>query len=168
MEHKVLFGSRMLKLNNCRDEDWYIFSDRMGKELRSSEYKSISTYTRMLKSFTEGKNNSVNVFKALTIYQHSAPFFDESYPLKHFNIMEHKRVWIEQLKGFVNLESTEKWSQTAETLPKQFYHLLYQYYMITENAHWISDEAKAEVQKIHDLEMPSSYFYELRNLINSL
>jgi hypothetical protein len=53
-------------------------------------------------------------------------------------------------------------------LPKQFYQLLYQYYMIKENTHWISEEAKAEVQKIHDLEMPSSYFEELRALINSL
>ena len=40
--------------------------------------------------------------------------------------------------------------------------------MIMENAHWISNEAKANVQKIHDLEMPSSYFYELRDLINNL
>jgi hypothetical protein len=40
--------------------------------------------------------------------------------------------------------------------------------MIKENTHQISDEAKINVQKIHDLEMPSSYFYELRELINSL
>ena len=40
--------------------------------------------------------------------------------------------------------------------------------MIKENTHWISEEAKAEVQKIHDLEVSSSYFYELRDLINSL
>jgi hypothetical protein len=40
--------------------------------------------------------------------------------------------------------------------------------MIKENTHQISDEAKINVQKIHDLEMPSSYFYELKDLINSL
>jgi hypothetical protein len=40
--------------------------------------------------------------------------------------------------------------------------------MIKENTHWISEPAKELVQKIHDLEMPSSYFYELKDLINSL
>jgi hypothetical protein len=40
--------------------------------------------------------------------------------------------------------------------------------MVLENAHFISDEAKVDVQKIHDLEMPSNYFYELRDKINRL
>mgnify|MGYP006988383097 CR=1 FL=1 len=68
----------------------------------------------------------------------------------------------------MNAEKTEEWAFKTNILPKQFYHILYQYYMIIENTHWISDSAKVDVQKIHDLEMPSSYFYELRDLINSL
>jgi hypothetical protein len=40
--------------------------------------------------------------------------------------------------------------------------------MISRNTHWISGLEKAVVQKIHDLEMPSSYFYELKELINTL
>jgi hypothetical protein len=55
-----------------------------------------------------------------------------------------------------------------DILPKWFYHLAYQYNMIIEDTHWISDEAKVDVQKIHDFEMPSSYFYELREKINNL
>ena len=72
------------------------------------------------------------------------------------------------LKAFINSPAAEKLAKKNEILSKPFYHILYQYYMIIENAHWISDEAKANVQKIHDLEVPSSYFYELRDLINNL
>jgi hypothetical protein len=103
------------------------------------------------------------------MYQISVGFHDdENYPFKEFNILEHKEVWIKWLKAYMNAEDTETWATTKDVLPKQFYHILYQYYMITENVHFISDEAKVDVQKIHDLEMPSSYFYELRDKINSL
>jgi hypothetical protein len=40
--------------------------------------------------------------------------------------------------------------------------------MITEDVHFISEAAMVDVQKIHDLEMPASYFYELKEMINSL
>ena len=40
--------------------------------------------------------------------------------------------------------------------------------MITEGVHFISEAAMVDVQKIHDLEMPSSYFYTIRDLINGL
>ena len=56
----------------------------------------------------------------------------------------------------------------ASHLPKQFYHLVYQYYMLQENTHYISAQGFSIVQKIHDFEMPASYFYELRDLINAL
>jgi hypothetical protein len=111
----------------------------------------------------------VEPYKATALYQLSREFFnDKDYPFNNFNILEHVEIWKEWLKAYMNGKKIEAWATKADTLPKQFYHVLYQYYMITENEHWISDSAKAEVQKIHDLEMPSSYFYELRDLINSL
>ena len=123
----------------------------------------------MITRFIEGKNNADDGFKALYLYQLSAPFIeDANYPFNHFNILDHKNVWIDQLKGYINLEKTEQFAVKSEVLPKHFYHLLYQYYMLTEDVHFISAEAKAEVQKIHDLEVPSSYFYELRERINNL
>ncbi len=169
MENKYLFGSKMLKIDTARDEDWIIFVNKRGADIKEKNHRSIPFYNRMIARFAEGKNNADNGFKALYLYQLSYPFIDDTaYPFKHFNIFEHKQVWIAQLKGYINLEKTEQLATKEELLPKQFYHLLYQYYMITENTHFISDEAKANVQKIHDLEMPSNYFYELRDLINGL
>ena len=72
------------------------------------------------------------------------------------------------LKAYINSEQANNLVLDVEVLPKVFYHLLYQYYMIKENTHWISDEAKKEVQKIHDLEVPAEYFEHLKELINSL
>lgn len=166
---KYLFGSKMLKLENNRDEDWLTFTTDNAKTARENGYKSIPFYQTIINFFVRGKNIKSDPFNALFLYQLSTDFIDDAeYPFKDFNILEYKEVWKEWLKEYVNSENIESWATKADILPKQFYHLLYQYYMITENAHWISDSAKAEVQKIHDLEMPSSYFYELRDLINSL
>ncbi len=169
MEHKYLFGSKMLRLNNCRDEDWLTFVDKRGAEIKSNCERGIPFYKRRLEHFMLGKNKPDDMFRALYLYQLSAPFIqDENYPFNFFNILEHKKVWIEQLKGYINLPKTEEWGTRYDTLPKQFYHLLYQYNMIVENTHFISEAAMVDVQKIHDLEMPSSYFYTIRDLINGL
>lgn len=169
MEYKYLFGSKMLKLNNCRDEDWYSFVNKSALAINDSSTKSISAMTHMINCFVLGKNQPDDNIKALILYQVSAPFHDDvKYPFGFFNIFNYKAVWINHLKNYINLDKTERWANAYNVLPKRFYHLLYQYYMIKEDTHWISDEAKIDVQKIHDLEMPSNYFYELRDLINSL
>jgi hypothetical protein len=168
-EYKYLTGSKMLKLENNRDEDWITFVAADSKIAQKKGCHSIAFYQTILKHFIGGINIAADPYKALYLYQLSNGFIvDEEYPFKDFNILEHKEVWVKWLKAYINAKSSEDWATKTEVLPKQFYHLLYQYYMIKENTHWISDEAKAEVQKIHDLEMPSSYFEELKALINSL
>ena len=169
MEYKCLFGSKLLKLNNPRDDDWAVFVNKKASEINEKGYRSIPFHNNLLNYFMTGKNLKGDAFSSLALYQLSSPFFDDTnYPFNFFNILDHKRVWISQLKNYINLDKIEAWATNTEVLPKRFYHLLYQYYMIVENVHWISDSAKADVQKIHDLEVPASYFYELRNLINSL
>lgn len=169
MEHKYVFGSKMLLINNPRDIDELVFVDKPSWMVREKGCRSIPFYKGLIDRFCRGKNMPSDAFKSLYIYQLSAPFIeDENYPFKDFNILEHKDVWVKQLKGYMNHPATEEMAMKGDILPKNFYHILYQYNMIVENAHWISDEARANVQKIHDLEMPSSYFYELRELINSL
>lgn len=170
-EINTLLGSKMLKLNNCRDEDWVIFIEKHPKgEERNRKHRSIEFFRNFINHFITGKDNTpTDVYKSCFIYQLSKGFHDdENYPFKDFNILEHKTVWIEQLKGYMNCLNTEQLALSSEVLYKTFYHILYQYNMMLENTHFISDEAKVDVQKIHDYEMPSSYFYELRDMINSL
>lgn len=169
MQHKYLFGSKMLKLNNNRDEDWLTFTDENAKTANEMGCKSIPFYKVIVNHFINGNNVKADTFKALFLFQLSAPFInDTDYAFKDFNILEHKEVWIKWLKAYMNAEQTEEWALKNDILPKQFYHILYQYNMIIENVHFISNEAKVDVQKIHDYEMPSSYFYELREKINEL
>lgn len=169
MEHKYILGSKMLQMANPRDVDEVTFVDKKSWEVRESNKRSISFTKKIIDSFINGNNTTKDPFKSLYLYQQSVGFFtDEAYPFKDFNILDHKQVWGTQLKRYMNHDTTEARALKNELLDKTFYHILYQYYMIKENVHWISDEAKAQVQKIHDLEMPSSYFYELRDLINSL
>jgi predicted DNA-binding protein (MmcQ/YjbR family) len=168
VQHKCLLGSKMLKLNN-RDEDWVIFVDENAKITREKGCKSIPFYKAMHDSFIRGTYIQQDPYNALFIYQMSAKFHEEEdYPFNDFNILEHKEVWIKWLKAYMNDEMVEQKAISQDILRKQFYNILYQYHMIKENTHWISEEARVDVQKIHDLEMPSSYFYILKDLINSL
>lgn len=170
-KYKYLFGSKMLKLDNPRDEDWIAFVDTPRNEpLDKDEHQHrINFEMRRIRSFIQGQNEPTDSYKALIFYQLSSGFQeDDDYIFGFFDILKHKKVWADHLKNYMSLESTEKFAHTYENLHKKFYHILYQYYMITEDTHFISDEARAKVQKIHDLEMPNSYFYELRDLINSL
>lgn len=168
-EYKYLVGSKLLKLTNNRDEDWIVFTTEKSSVAQKTSSHSISFYQTLINHFTGNRKTKADPFKALYLYQLSNGFItDENYPFKDFNVLEHKAAWKSWLKAYVDSKATEAWAVRTEMLPKQFYQLLYQYYMIKENTHWISEEAKAEVQKIHDLEMPSSYFEELRALINSL
>ena len=166
MAIKILFGSKMLKLNNPRDEDWKEYKDNPIKGIDPC----IEVEKKFVKSFVEGRNLKQDVFKARTLYQMSCGFHEHvpDYPFAEFNILSHRRVWIAHLKQYLNLPELEQKAISENKLYKRFYHFAYQYYMIKENTHWISEEGLAIVQKIHDLEMPSSYFYELRDLINSL
>lgn len=170
MEIKVLFGSKMLKLDNNRDEDWVTFIEKHPRgEERKQGYKSIEFFKGFIKYFIEGNNRPDDFYKSCALYELSAGFHDEeNYPFKDFNIFDYKQIWINQLKGYMNHPKTEELALGRDTLQKTFYHILYQYNMIVENTHFISEEAKVDVQKIHDFEMPSNYFYELRNKINSL
>lgn len=168
MEYKCLYGSKMLKLDNCSDEDWVFLVDNSRKYVNGIATMNYPFYNRLVNSFTKGSNVDGDPYKALFLYQMSKGFHDDpDYPFD-FNVLEYKDTLAKCLKTYVNLPRVEQSAIKTDILPKKFYHLLYQYYMITENVHFISDEAKAQVQKIHDLEMPSSYFYELRKLINSL
>lgn len=165
--YPILLGSKMLRMNNYRDEDWLTFVDIPPEEKKNGEI-SIPFLLNLIHSFVEGKNVPGDASKALYLYQISEGFHtSDDYPIS-FNILEHKNVWIQCLKSYMNSERTEKSIENRDILLKKFYHILYQYHMIIEDTHWISDEARVNVQKIHDLEMPSSYFYELRELINSL
>lgn len=168
---KVLLGSKMLKLNNPRDEDWVEFVDlRQSKITNICSQRSIPAFRGMIERFAAGKYSASSCIPHMirTFYQLSKGFHDETYLFSEFDIFEHKEEWIACLKKYMNSRGIEEYALKSETLPKDFYHILYQYYMITGNSHWISDVAKNKVQKIHDLEMSSSYFYELRELINSL
>lgn len=151
--NKTLVGSSLLLLDNCRDVDWLTTVDHV---------KDI------LGRFKIGAVSRTDFYASWALFQFSAPFHPEdNYIFKDFNIFEYKEIWIRQLKGYINSIDLEKIA-LKQVLPKWYYQYVYQYYMIIENVHFISAEAKAEVQKIHDLEVPGSYIYRIKELIDSL
>lgn len=169
IQYKYLLGSQMLGLANCHDEDWVTFIDDTTAAARAEHCQSIPFYKVLIRHFKTNDKIKPDYYQALFMYQLSEGFHNsEEYIFKDFNILEHVETWKLWLKAYVNSKAIEEQVKKDSRIIKWCYHLLYQYYMIKENTHWISEEAKAEVQKIHDLEVPSSYFYELQDLINSL
>ena len=168
MEYKCLFGSKSLNLCNCSDEDWAIITDKSVKYIGGIVTINFPFYSKIIRNFYKGRNADGDAYKALFLYQLSKGFHnDPEYPFD-FNVLEYKPILAKCLQTYINLPRLEQEAMKQANLTKKFYHILYQYYMITEDKHFISDEARAKVQKIHDLEVPNSYFYELRELINSL
>ena len=150
-----LVGSTMLRLSHPRDEDYI------------SQHK-IVFLQQIMEEYTQGRNHQKDSYKALFIYQLSCGFHcDIDYPFKSFNIFDHRDIWISHLQAYMRTLRIQHIS-AQKILPKEYYHLLYQYYMIVENAHYISAESLAEVQKIHDLEVPGFEIYRIQELINSL
>lgn len=162
---KILFGSQILRLRNPRDIDDFIFYEEPYQQK-----PSIIGRTKWIECFKKGLTCPEDQSMVCWLYQYSGAFHEnvENYPWIDFDIFEHKERWINQLKSFINLPSTEEFALSRKILHKRFYHLMYQYYMITENVYYISEEGMEYVQKIHDFEMPNSFFYELREKINSL
>lgn len=170
---KYLFGSQLLQLKYPRDGDWLSFVEKHPKDLTDSQkrqgVRSIPFNRIVIQHFIQGKTSPQDEYKSVHLFELSCGFHHEAdYPFKDFNILEYKEVWVDQLKAYINLRETEERATKSELLHKTFYNVLYQYCMIIENTHWISDKARIDVQRIHDLEMPSSYFYTLRDLINTL
>ena len=145
----------MLNLSNCRDKDHLVTAN-------------MSRLPGYIKLFTAGHINPADSYRPTYLYQLSNKYHLESdYPFSDFDIFDYKDVWINCLKSYINNLNIIYISK-LKTLPKHYYHFVYQYYMIKENQHYISEEAKAEVQKIHDLEVPGSYIYKIKELIDSL
>lgn len=157
---KYLIGSKLLLLDNCRDEDWITLSEG-SKKLRIHE--------KMIENFMKGKNYPGDSYKGRVLYQLSNGFYADSAeaPFPHFNILEHKENWIQCIKSRFAFYDIDTIAQ-LEILPKYFYHFIYQYYMIKENTHYISEEGKSIVQKVHDLEKPGYFIYIINDMIKEL
>ena len=93
---KFLFGSKMLKLQNNRDEDWIQFVDKMGKEIVNSEERSIPFYKTTIQHFVIGERfMKDHLYNAGHLYQLSSGFdHGEDYPFNNFNILQHKSIWL--------------------------------------------------------------------------
>ena len=94
MNNKFLFGSKMLRLNNCRDEDWIIFSNDMVEQYDHKSpchHINIQHEKKIIDNFKTNNIISNSVYQALFLYQMSEGFHcnESNFPIK-FNILQHK------------------------------------------------------------------------------
>ena len=173
MNDTYLVGSRLLMLDNCRDTD-YIYFDGI-KQSSGNNCCYIKMNLPHVELILSQMGNPAKTLRSFNFpvcnyyYQFSSCFQPDDFPIK-WDIRDNKEAWKTLLKQHIsNQKAVDKYINPSEGLCKKpLYNIAYQYFMIVDDAVWLSGEHKQIVQKIHDLEMPSDYFYELKEKILAL
>lgn len=168
-----LVGSRLLRMDNCGDTDYCYFSKiRLPKEYKVHKIpmvaKLMQNFPKYLK-YRNAKGSTSTMSVSNYYYQYSKCFHpEEDWPIT-WDIRDYKEDWIKMLKNHINSEEAiTQYIKGKTFIDKKFYNIAYQYFMIRDNTVYLEGESKQIVQKIHDRQMPISYFYEMRELINAL
>ena len=64
----------MLKLDNPRDEDWIMFTDKVE---RQEGLHRICFENKVIQSFIDGRNEPTDYFKVICLYQRCGAFHSE-------------------------------------------------------------------------------------------
>lgn len=168
VNYTILIGSKCLKIPNARDVDT-LTVNLISTRSNPGEYIAKKHLDENISMFCKCTADTYNPFSACVLYMLSNGFHESelNYPFRYFNLLNHPDAILHSIQTYLNNYNVVELEKNSY-LPKQFYHIVYQYYMILENTHWISDEGREIVQKIHDFQMPASYFYELKDLVNNL
>lgn len=153
-------GSTILKLENVGDIDVVSFTDSTYEPI--DVIKGKSNYHVLHVSCAQRKHAYKYLYKkskfmseqmALYLYQYSNELHPES-NVRLFSLLECKEQWKEALFCFVKTLP----ELTESTIPKKYYNIVYQYYIIQNNSFNLREEQMENVQKIHDSEMPTSFW----------
>jgi hypothetical protein len=168
---RYLIGSKLIGLSN-RDND-YIVVDTEFEHKRAVEngedilYQNIEVTNKIL-NFDEENPKYRRLW--LYNYQYDKDIIGQNFPIE-YHLLEHKDKLISLLKRTVEkkLYNFNKRVTVNKSYCTQIiYHIAYNTFIIQNNSPIITNEQKAIIQKIHDIQMPIEYLDELAQIIKSL
>lgn len=166
---KYLVGSKLLGLTNNKDEDYLCLTDEDKTRKEFINGKEIK-YTP-IKLLIERLNN-IDVHNMFTLwnYQLDEDIIGQDFPIK-YHYLEHKDQYMKLIDYIIkNKEFNFNKDITADNrcCTKIIYHIAYNIFILKNNSPIITEEQKAIIQKIHDLEMPIDYLDELEKTFKSI
>lgn len=170
---KYLIGSKLLNLNRAKSANYLVLSTEQDHTydciggclvcLRS--HNDIEKFTKFNVEF-----NRQNIEKLIFNYQLDSSIIGQNFPIE-YHLLDYKNKVIEMLKTIVDnryLNFNKKVKIKGEYCSKKIYHVAYNTFIIQNNSPIITDEQRAIIQKIHDIQMPIEYLDELAQIIKSL
>lgn len=173
---KYLVGSQALNLNRAKDADYVILVDGNGRDYCVHTFEDGEDRFYLTKANLDSYMNFEREFCGRTIlryainYQYDKRIISADFPHK-YDILSRRENYVEMLKWIVdnkalNFDKSLKindWKCSAV-----IYHVAYLTFILENNEVSLSAEQIAQVQKIHDKQMPVSFLDELAEKIKNL
>ncbi len=175
---EYLIGSQLLGLSNNKDVDYIVINNNIDNSYGVfCEHKDGADYF----NYTEKTLNDIynfkmdykkgfNIYLFVVFYQLDADIIGQDFPLE-YHILNNRDKWKELLMYIVFAEKmnfTKKARFTNGCISKLIYHIAYLTYILKNNSTTLTAEQKANIQKIHDKQMPLEFLDELKADIMSL
>jgi len=178
--NKYQLGSKLLNLDNTRDNDFVILVD--GDRDTNYRSKEDGDCFCMSKAYLDKFINFEEEFDYKTIaiyivlYQYDKDIIGQNFPIE-YHILDRKNDFIRLLKfirenKLLNLDTEIKISTKENRkfyiCSKIQYHIVYNLFIIKNNSVNLTAEQKAIIQKIHDRQMPAEYINTIIQEIDAL
>lgn len=177
---RYIVGSTLLQLNNRKDIDCICIVDELKQSYRKNidgydcDIHSIETLKNSIAFDIDYKNVSSDIhkkcFQLIVSYQCDYRIIKQDFPF-HYDILENKEKVIEFLRYVVKnkwLNFNKNVRQNRFYCSKIIYHFAYTLFIMLNNDVNLTEEQRAIIQKIHDIQMPIEYLDELKKLLDEL
>lgn len=173
--NKFLIGSKLLDLINNKDEDYICLTDeeKFRKEFIDNKeilYMPQNMLLSRLNFQLDDNYGHLRYYLYITSYQYDQNIIGQDFPIK-YHYLEHKDQYMKLIDHIIkNKEFNFNKDITADNrcCTKIIYHIAYNIFILKNNSPIITEEQKAIIQKIHDLEMPIDYLDELEKTFKSI
>lgn len=163
---KYQIGSKILGLNNARDNDYLAVVED------TNYYNRIVTSEYELKEISQDlllKNLNFETRFAIYNYQYDKQIIGNEFPIE-YHLMEHRKQLIEFISNVINnkeMNFNKRITVNNGCCSKLIYHVAWNIFALINNNVILTEEQKEIVQKIHDEEMPIKYLDTLTSLFRN-
>jgi hypothetical protein len=168
---KYLIGSKLLGLDNNKDNDYLIISDEYDykRKYENGEDVLYRSTENMQKFMMFDVDMKTNAGLLLLNYQLDKNIIGQNFPIE-YNLLDYRSQLIELLNMIVEykLLNFSKRISSKGHCSKRLYHIAYNIFIIQNNSPIITEEQKAIIQKLHDRQMSITYIDELSEMIANL
>lgn len=170
MEYTI--GSKLLNLNNTKDNDILIISTEHDyKRVKVNGKDCVYRSEEHIKKHIFFENEIYNSFRIMLLnYQLDQDIIGQNFPIE-YHILDHREKVIELLNHIVDnklLNCDPRITNDKGCCSKLLYHIVYNIFILQNNSIVLSEEQQTIIQTIHDGLMPISYIDDIQIMLKEL